>query len=98
MKRIIFSVVSVILILIMCVSLAVPAFAAGSCPVAENLELTTYRNVSVGGNLSAYDPEDDVVSYQITTEPVKGSLNLEPDGSFVYTPGENFLSFSLCAL
>lgn len=89
MKRIIFSVVSVILILIMCVGLAGPVFAAGSCPIAENLELTTYRNVSVGGNLSAYDPEDDVVSYQITTEPVKGSIKLEQDGSFVYTPDEN---------
>ena len=65
------------------------AFAAGSAPVAENLELRTYRNVSVGGRLSAFDAEDDVVSFSITTEPVKGSIELEENGCFVYTPKEN---------
>ena len=39
---------------------AVPALAEGAgaaagAPVAENLELNTYRNVSVGGRLSAAD-------------------------------------------
>lgn len=65
------------------------AFAEGSAPVAENLELRTYRNVSVGGRLSAFDAEDDVVSYTITTDPVKGSIELEENGCFVYTPKEN---------
>lgn len=65
------------------------AFAAGSAPVAENLELRTYRNVSVGGRLSAFDAEDDVVSYSITTDPIKGSIELEENGCFVYTPKEN---------
>ena len=65
------------------------AHAEGSAPVAENLELRTYRNVSVGGRLTAFDAEDDVVSYTITTEPVKGSIELEENGCFVYTPKEN---------
>ena len=65
------------------------AFAEGSAPVAENLELRTYRNVSVGGRLSAFDAEDDVVSFTITTDPVKGSIELEENGCFVYTPKEN---------
>ncbi len=67
----------------------VTASAEGSAPIAENLELRTYRNVSVGGRLSAFDAEDDVVSYTITTEPVKGSIELEENGCFVYTPKEN---------
>lgn len=67
----------------------VQASAEGSAPVAENLELRTYRNVSVGGRLSAFDPDDDVVSYSITTDPVKGSIELEENGCFVYTPREN---------
>ncbi len=70
-------------------ALAPAAFAEGSAPVAENLEVRTYRNVSVGGRLAAFDPEDDVVSYTITTEPVKGSIELEENGCFVYTPKEN---------
>lgn len=67
----------------------ISASAEGSAPIAENLELRTYRNVSVGGRLSAFDAEDDVVSYTITTEPVKGSIELEENGCFVYTPREN---------
>ena len=74
------------LILLAC---GVQASAEGSAPVAENLELRTYRNVSVGGRLKAFDPDDDVVSYSITTDPVKGSIELEENGCFVYTPREN---------
>lgn len=66
-----------------------PANAANSAPVAENLELETYRNVSVGGRLSAVDPDGDVLTYQITTEPVKGSVELTSDGRFVYSPELN---------
>ncbi|MBO6039977.1 MAG: hypothetical protein J6P58_02090 [Oscillospiraceae bacterium] len=53
------------------------------------MELRTYRNVSVGSRLKAFDPDDDVVSYTITTDPVKGSIELEENGCFVYTPREN---------
>ena len=89
MKNFFLSIISALLILSMSAGLTVTAFAEGTAPVAENLELRTYRNVSVGGKLSAYDPEEDVESFVITTEPVKGSIKLEPDGSFVYTPKEN---------
>lgn len=89
MKRIIASVAALVLMLALVGGLAVPACAEGCAPVAQNLELKTYRNVSVGGTLTAYDPDDDVVSYEITTQPVKGTLRLEKDGSFVYTPGTN---------
>lgn len=60
--------------------------AASGAPIAENLELSTYRGVAVGGCLSATDPEGDAVTYQITTEPSKGSIDLDDDGHFVYTP------------
>ena len=62
------------------------ASATGSAPIAENLELSTYRGVSVGGLLSATDPDGDCVTYQITTDPIKGSIDLDDDGHFVYTP------------
>ena len=62
--------------------------AAGSAPVAENLEITTYRGVSVGGVLSAVDPDGDSLSFTVTTPPGKGTLEVEEDGHFVYTPGE----------
>ena len=63
--------------------------AENTAPVAENLELETYRGVSVGGQLTAYDAEGDEVTFTLETEPLKGSVDLSPDGFFVYTPGEN---------
>ena len=89
MKRTLLSVFAFLLMLALSIGLAAPALALGSAPVAENLELKTYRSVSVGGTLSAYDPEGDVARFEITTQPVKGRIALEQDGSFVYTPNEN---------
>ena len=65
------------------------AFADGAVPVAQNLELSTYRNVTVSGKLSAFDSENDVVMFEITTPPVKGSVELSDDGSFIYTPNKD---------
>lgn len=66
-----------------------PAHAEGNAPVAQNLELSTYRNVSVGGRLTAVDPDGDTLSYSVTTEPTKGEVELTDDGRFVYTPDTN---------
>ena len=60
--------------------------AAGGAPIAKNLEISTYRGVSVGGRLSATDPDGDKVTFEITTDPVKGRLDLDENGHFVYTP------------
>ena len=85
------------LALLLCVMLAaVPARASdgtgdaggNTAPVAENQELQTYRGVSVGGRLSASDPDGGAVSFVITTKPVKGSVDLDDDGRFVYTPAD----------
>ena len=65
---------------------AFAVFAEDGTPQAENLEFCTYRAVSVGGKLSATDSDGSIVSYEITTPPGKGSIELSPDGSFVYTP------------
>lgn len=57
-------------------------------PIAENLELKTYRGVSVGGQLKATDPDGDPMKFEVTTKPIKGTVSLKDDGSFVYTPAE----------
>ena len=53
MKKILISLTAAALMLLMCVYLASPALAAGTAPIAENLEIKTYRNVSVGGRRAA---------------------------------------------
>lgn len=88
MKQKIISLTAVLLCLAAMTGLARSAFAEGTAPIAENLELRTYRGVSVGGELKAYDPDGDLIDFTVTTQPVKGSLSLEEDGSFVYTPAE----------
>ena len=80
--------VSLLLLFALLLGLVPFVFAAGNAPVAENLELSTYRGVSVGGRLSASDPDGGALHYTVTTEPVKGKLALDDDGHFVYTPAE----------
>ena len=63
-----------------------PAYAEGRSPIAENIEISTYRGIAVDGNLKAVDPDGDTLSFQITTPPIKGEVTLADNGSFVYSP------------
>jgi len=77
-------------------ALALPAAAVltaaedgNAAPIAENLELTTYKNVAVTGQCAAVDPEGDLVTFQLVDKPARGQVELSEDGSFRYTPFEN---------
>ena len=61
--------------------------SANSAPVAENLDIRTYRETSVSGSFQALDPEGDLLSFCITTPPGKGSVTVR-GSAFVYTPAE----------
>ena len=64
---------------------------ANSAPIAENLELSTYKNVPFSGRFKSTDPDGDSVTYQLVDQPARGSITLNDDGSgtFWYTPYEN---------
>ena len=64
------------------------AFGDNSAPVAENMEISTYRGIAVSGRLAATDPEGEKLSFEITTPPIKGELVLSEDGKYTYTPAE----------
>ena len=68
---------------------AEPAYAEGQPPLAESFELSTPMNTPYEGQLTAMDKDSDKLFYEITTQPVKGEIQLNEDGSFVYTPREN---------
>ncbi|MCL2031394.1 MAG: Ig-like domain-containing protein [Oscillospiraceae bacterium] len=55
-------------------------------PVAENIRVTTYRNVPVKGYLRARDPDGDAVVYKIMSKPRRGDITLGEGGEFTYTP------------
>ncbi len=63
---------------------------ANQAPVAQNLEVTTYRDTAFTGRLSAVDPEGDLITYQLLRKPARGEVTLPEEGSdtFVYTPYE----------
>ena len=58
-------------------------------PVAEDSALETYKNLANTGNLKAYDPEGDTLTYTVTRGPKRGELAVNGDGSFTYTPKKN---------
>ena len=59
--------------------------------MAENLELTTYKNVEITGTFSGVDPEGDLLTFQLVSKPARGAVTQSEDGSaaFVYTPYED---------
>lgn len=63
--------------------------ASNSAPIAENLSLTTYKNVAVSGQCAAVDPEGDLITFQLVEKPARGQVELQGSGAFTYTPYEN---------
>ena len=85
MKRI---VICILLLMALGLCVSQPVYAEDTAPLAENLEISTFRNASVSGQLVAHAPDGGELKFILTTEPVKGSIDLSGDGSFVYTPRE----------
>ena len=81
-------------VIAICLALAITVgavFAAAeermsTSPVAENFELRTYRGIAIGGQLKAVSPDGGTLTYEISTQPTKGEIELHENGGFVYTP------------
>ncbi len=58
-------------------------------PVAENLAAETYKNLPVTGKLKVHDPESQPMTFTITRQPKRGTVEIQEDGSFTYTPKKN---------
>ncbi len=58
-------------------------------PVAENMELKTYKNIPLTGMFAATDPDGDALGFRITTKPRRGDMEIMEDKSFRYTPFQN---------
>ncbi len=74
-------------------ALAAREEAAGAevLPIAENLTISTYKNVAVCGTLAAVHPQGVPLTFQVTKNPARGALEFTEDGApqFTYTPYEN---------
>ena len=58
-------------------------------PVAQDSILETYKNLANQGKLAASDPEEQPLTYTLVRQPRRGSVELNQDGSFTYTPKHN---------
>ncbi len=64
---------------------------AADHPTANDVAISTMEDSAVSGNLNASDPENRSLTYIITSNPSKGTVNLtdSASGLFTYTPSEN---------
>jgi len=58
-------------------------------PVAEDTALETYKNLELQGKLKVRDPEGQAMTYTVIRPPKRGSVAIQNDGSFTYTPKKN---------
>ena len=58
-------------------------------PVAEDFAVETYKNLPNEGMLKASDPEGEQLTYTLIRQPKRGDVQINTDGSFLYTPKKN---------
>jgi hypothetical protein len=58
-------------------------------PTADNQNFQTNEDTPLNGQLVAGDPDFDLLRFAPETQPTLGTLALNPDGSFTYSPNAN---------
>lgn len=58
-------------------------------PTGENSSLETYKNVANEGQLRGSDPENAPLIFRLEEAPRQGSVVIEENGRYVYTPKKN---------
>ncbi|WP_417328661.1 Ig-like domain-containing protein [Halomonas cupida] len=71
-------------------TLTVTIHGANDAPEAQAESLTVAEDNSGAGQVTASDVEGDDLSYNITTPPAHGTVVIEADGSYTYTPDSNY--------
>lgn len=64
--------------------------SAGSAPVGVNSTLTTTLNTPLSGNLQATSTSGVALTFSLVTNGANGSVVLNSNGAFTYTPNANF--------
>ena len=59
-------------------------------PTIAPVEIKTLVNGQIVGTLGAIDPEGDPLTFVLTEIPKYGTVQINPDGTYVYTPGMDY--------
>jgi len=71
-------------------SVAVTVISVNDLPVPTFTTLRVQEDTTKRGILTATDEDNDTVSFSIATQPLNGTISLDLNGSFTYTPKSNF--------
>ena len=58
-------------------------------PVAEDFSVETYKNLPNEGKLKVSDPEGQSLTFTVVRGPKRGTVEVNADGTFTYTPKKN---------
>ena len=58
-------------------------------PVAEDSAVETYKNLPNEGRLKVSDPEGQALTFTVTRQPKRGTVEVRENGTFLYTPKKN---------
>ncbi|NIK69490.1 Ig-like domain-containing protein [Paenibacillus sp. BK720] len=64
--------------------------AVNDAPAANNSSKTTDENTPVNGSVTGQDVENSALTYVLDTAPVHGTVVLNSDGTYTYTPNPNY--------
>lgn len=59
-------------------------------PEIDAVQISGQTGGPVTGKVDVFDPEGDVVKLRLLRRPANGSVQLNPDGTYVYTPSQGF--------
>lgn len=59
-------------------------------PTVAPVQITGVLTGAVTGNLGGDDPDGDRLVYILTKAPTSGSVTINRDGTYSYTPGDDF--------
>lgn len=69
----------------------IKSFQLNFAPVSSDSSVTAFANATFNGQLDSSDPEGDSVTFTIDTNVTNGTLVINDDGSFDYTPTTDFI-------
>ncbi|WP_349409526.1 Ig-like domain-containing protein [Pseudalkalibacillus sp. SCS-8] len=59
-------------------------------PSTQNYTLTTVKNELLSGTVEGTDPDNDPLSFNLGTEAANGTVNVNVDGTWTYTPDTDY--------
>ncbi|MDR3651387.1 MAG: Ig-like domain-containing protein, partial [Paludibacter sp.] len=59
-------------------------------PVGNDVHITTPEDTPFSGKITATDVDGDILTYKKGTDPTNGTVVVNPDGTYIYTPNLNY--------